>query len=411
MEGNRLCRANSGMKVVRGEIATCLGAKASRHNGDFLRGEFELARGCPSMNRLETVHYTVVAGTPIWTGSVRIDRARANATTGVCGDRLITTGLLGSIRWWFEVLVRGLGGSACDPSLPGNRCPGYSSKKATDRGHHCVVCELFGCTGWGRKFRFEVKALGKDNLPEHPIQSSIGQGQEFCLCFTPLRFIRKEEWTLLDLTLRLMSEYGAIGGRTVLKPSDEFKRQNELHHHDYGIVRISESSPYVRDRLLPRVALESYVTEGWRQVDQQEFAWASLTNFWFVRERYLTREKHDTSSYNKVLGRKESKACVECGDIHNPRERCPRTRKSSRRHSEGFLAENEINQWLAGGPGESKKVFSFKSPARTFGFVNNQLTYEEIRERLSKVWGEGFRRDEDFLTGEKVLDQLFGVSC
>jgi CRISPR-associated protein Cmr1 len=63
------------------------------------------------------------------------------------GGRLISTGLLGSIRWWFEVLVRWLGGKACDPTLPGVRCPA-PNKAPYESGHHCVVCELFGCTGW-----------------------------------------------------------------------------------------------------------------------------------------------------------------------------------------------------------------------------------------------------------------------
>ena len=56
--------------------------------------------------------WSLVARTPIWTGSVRIenDRERMQNT------RLVTTGLLGSIRWWFEVLARGLDGAACDPS-------------------------------------------------------------------------------------------------------------------------------------------------------------------------------------------------------------------------------------------------------------------------------------------------------
>ncbi len=42
--------------------------------------------------------------TPLWTG-------------GVEGkvDRIHETGLLGSMRWWYEVLVRGLGGEVCDP--------------------------------------------------------------------------------------------------------------------------------------------------------------------------------------------------------------------------------------------------------------------------------------------------------
>ncbi|MEW6380404.1 MAG: type III-B CRISPR module RAMP protein Cmr1 [bacterium] len=67
--------------------------------------------------------YRLRALTDLWTGDL-------NGKS----DRLITTGLLGSIRWWLEVLVRGLNGNACDPT----------DTKCEDR-NHCVVCELFGC--------------------------------------------------------------------------------------------------------------------------------------------------------------------------------------------------------------------------------------------------------------------------
>lgn len=54
---------------------------------------------------------------------------------------------------------------------------------------------------------------------------------------------------------------------------------------------------------------------------------------------------------------------------------------------------------------ESKKVFSFKDPARTFGFVKPALIeFEEMRERLIGVWGQdGWQ----FLTGDAILGQLF----
>jgi hypothetical protein len=76
--------------------------------------------------------YELKALTPIWTGD-------ANRQ----GDRLITTGLLGSIRWWFEVLVLGLGGSACDPTRDSNRCPGHR-KKPTDRA---IAAWSVSCSG------------------------------------------------------------------------------------------------------------------------------------------------------------------------------------------------------------------------------------------------------------------------
>ena len=122
--------------------------------------------------------YKFHALTDLWTGDV-------NGKS----ERLITTGLLGSIRWWFEVLVRGLGGRACDPT----------DTKCEDR-NHCVVCELFGCTGWARKFRFEV--LDKDcniretrNNARTNISPQIKKDDEFSLRFTALRPICNEEWT------------------------------------------------------------------------------------------------------------------------------------------------------------------------------------------------------------------------
>jgi CRISPR-associated protein Cmr1 len=44
--------------------------------------------------------------------------------------------------------VRGLGGYACDPTSE-NRCPDKN-------GNRCAACDLFGCTGWARKFRLKV---------------------------------------------------------------------------------------------------------------------------------------------------------------------------------------------------------------------------------------------------------------
>ena len=84
--------------------------------------------------------------TPIWTGDV--DRKN---------NLLRETGIIGSLRWWYEALVRGLGRSACDPTSD-NRCPDKD-------GNHCDVCELFGCTGWARKFIFQIDTINKSYAP------------------------------------------------------------------------------------------------------------------------------------------------------------------------------------------------------------------------------------------------------
>jgi CRISPR type III-B/RAMP module RAMP protein Cmr1 len=402
--------------------------------------------------------FKIQALTDIWTGDAEGQ-----------GERLIATGLLGFIRWWFEVLVRGLGGKACDPTIPGVRCPA-PSKTPYEPGHHCVVCELFGCTGWARKFRLEV--LDENRQPK---SDQIKAGDIFILRFTELRPIREEEWCLLDLTLWLIAEYGATGGKTVLKPSEEpgladldlsdFEESNgevrvrsarrglplrsgdiiiqidsqpvtslndlkkavtgkthgepvsvkikrdgdslsvdtwfgKRHHRDYGLMEIIEPSPicrktekdlrrYVSLRPKWREVFHSYTDDQGRRHD---LSWASLTNFWCVKGRYLARKNKDESTFNQVIGRKEPKNLAQ------------------------HLRNNatEFDKWLAGRQQESKKVFSFKEPPearRTFGFVNpplvvnnRPLNFDEIRGRLKQVW-HNFQ-DTDFLEGPTILESL-----
>ncbi|HDN74491.1 MAG TPA: type III-B CRISPR module RAMP protein Cmr1 [Archaeoglobus sp.] len=67
------------------------------------------------------------------------------------------TGIIGSMRWWYEAIVRGLGGYACDPTKP-HKCELSGKEKKTERVQKlCPVCYLFGTTGWKRQFNLQVK--------------------------------------------------------------------------------------------------------------------------------------------------------------------------------------------------------------------------------------------------------------
>jgi len=90
--------------------------------------------------------------TPIWTGGFE---------AGKC-DRIHETGILGSLRWWMEVLVRGMGGDACDQTE--QKCL-YDSKKV-NKGL-CKVCEVFGATDWKRQFRLEVQDIKISDAPKN----------------------------------------------------------------------------------------------------------------------------------------------------------------------------------------------------------------------------------------------------
>ena len=313
--------------------------------------------------------FSFKALTPIWTGECPLGDAKPT------GLRTINSGLLGSIRWWFEVLVRGLGGYACDPTKADGRCP--RPKKGGDRKvERCAVCELFGCTGWARKFRFGVLDATRQ------IQcKQIRRAETFVFRFTELRPIREEEWALLGLTLRLIANYGALGGKTVLKPSEEKDRAGKPHHVDYGLSRLISEIPIT----LNREALGNYLRwPVFRQAEQQEF-WATLKNFWFLPDGYLTRKSHNSSSFNRVLGRDEMKP-------RSPRDAKP------------VPSGDKAGLWLAGGIGKSKKVFSFKDPERTFGFINpDVVNLEQMKNRLQLVG----LKTEGLLAGEDLLAELF----
>lgn len=161
---------------------------------------------------METFVIKIKPLTPIWTGDV-------NRTC----THIRETGILGSLRWWYEAVVRGLGGTACDPT----------DSKCKDK-NHCDACELFGCTGWARKFRLEVnlrdvdsvpmieigtretrKIRGEDNYLKRTSSGYMTNGT-IDLAFVPLsnsRYITDNEWSLLNKTLEVIEKYGALGAR------------------------------------------------------------------------------------------------------------------------------------------------------------------------------------------------------
>ncbi|MBX3183949.1 MAG: type III-B CRISPR module RAMP protein Cmr1 [Polyangiaceae bacterium] len=326
--------------------------------------------------------YELRALTDVWTGDAGTAQSKQ-------ANRLIPTGLLGSIRWWFEVLVRGLGGAPCDPS---------ANQKACLNDQHCAVCELFGCTGWARKFRFDVR-----DAQGAVITSKLTKNTAFHLRFTPLRAVKPEEWALLELTLRLISDFGALGGKTVLKPSDEQHRQREPHHQDHGLVKLL--CPLAATQT--REQLQDYVRRWPRRPAVTGTAWASCDHMWFVEGRHLTRRDANGSTFNEFVGRDQRKTCRDCGATHLPPAKCPNTKKHPKRFSDA-KPSSASKAWLAGGVGESKKVFSFKTPARTFGFVQQTSELATTRDELRGIWKMPEANDW-FFSGDELLSRLFSA--
>lgn len=171
--------------------------------------------------------------TPILTGGVREEPKEQL--------RLRETGIIGSLRWWYEALIRGLGGSACDPT---------ANTKCEDK-NHCDACELFGCTGWARKFKLNIEFNNHTPIPEAWIKTRktretrygpkylkrnvLGFMSPVTLSFTPLREISKNEWILLNATFEIIGDYGAIGAHI---------------SQGNGVIKITEKTlPYRDDKV------------------------------------------------------------------------------------------------------------------------------------------------------------------
>lgn len=150
--------------------------------------------------------------TPLWTGDAQSK-----------GTRVLETGILGSLRWWYEAILRGLGFYACDAG--NGACP-YDEK--VELASICPGCRLFGCTGYGRRFRLKIEGTGDacsmlEIKLKHP-ESSEHKGWRvpanlaghLRLSFLPMHpgKLGEIERTALHYTLGLIERYGALGGKT-----------------------------------------------------------------------------------------------------------------------------------------------------------------------------------------------------
>ena len=175
--------------------------------------------------------------TPLWTGGV-------NGTS----DRLHATGIIGSLRWWYEAIVRGLGGYVSNPIAEANEVPGraefdtkayeeakrrgQSTKEALKAGLKplCAVTYLFGTTGWARLFQLQV--LDAPTTPLHFVtgvtmnknwfetifggesKSIIGRRVSYGniqLRLLPRGYDQEYAAGQFILALRLAAEYGGVG--------------------------------------------------------------------------------------------------------------------------------------------------------------------------------------------------------
>ena len=175
--------------------------------------------------------------TPIWTGGV--DKS---------SQAIHETGIIGSMRWWYEGVVRGLGGYVCDPTNQNNssnKACKYNPEKPEEI---CPACKLFGCTGWRRQFKLTVDGLdpiplfffaspkvytmagnwlwrmfggydtggtktGKGQNITFTFGSKVLWGRNASMSITPLGMNGRSIEKKLNSLLKLISHWGALGAK------------------------------------------------------------------------------------------------------------------------------------------------------------------------------------------------------
>lgn len=163
--------------------------------------------------------------TPIWTAGV--ERGRM--------DHVHETAIVGTLRWWYEAMLRALGRDVCNPTsdYPNERCP------RSDKDY-CDICRLFGSTGRSRRFRLRIEGGvglsqgGNVPLPSGRLHNNrVGgwylQGEsrvgDLILRIVPLG--PESEVRNLQVPLALIHRHAALGAKV---------------SNGYGVVEITDES-------------------------------------------------------------------------------------------------------------------------------------------------------------------------
>jgi CRISPR-associated protein Cmr1 len=203
-----------------------------------------------------TVYVTTL--TPLWTGGIE-------ATT----DRVHETGVIGSLRWWYEAIVRGLGHKACDPT-------------ASKEENSCSACKLFGYTGSKRKFSMNI--ITDRNPDEYSVLNIRPYGRSRGW-FLPPGFTgditihlhgKEDDVDQIVSLIHWLSSHGSIGARPQLGYG-VFKVQRPLSVKSFNLHILNEIPGENQPRDLPD--LRSFTFFKFHFVPRNENWWKTIRNF------------------------------------------------------------------------------------------------------------------------------------
>lgn len=228
------------------------------------------------MNKEALITVGLETLTPLWTGDAFSKTAEIKASS-----------ILGTIRWWYEIICRSLGMRVCD----GKHLEKCNLKRkeflkdlikdrpideALDNQNICPVCRLFGCNGWAGKIKLIIDENIKEDIGEivvgtrrndkgrRPIEGKIfNKENSLKLLFIPVKELNEKEIELLILTIRIISDNAALGGRTAqgngivrLLFNETPKRRNVITKDDIKETAKSWKYPTLDNTFFLKVRLE-----------------------------------------------------------------------------------------------------------------------------------------------------------
>lgn len=242
--------------------------------------------------------------TPVWTGNIDKESSILRAT-----------GILGSLRWWTEAILRGMGYYCCDPTN-NFRCPKETQIKREKapiekKKEFCNACLIFGATGLSRSFKIETININTNE------NSNNNKKEFFSTAINLVPGKRKRGWRFMEgingnITLRFTSlfrypslnlvlfplviatNWGAIGAKTQL---------------GYGVISLINSKQKkvtTKDFLeeLERISerLSTIAKGELRKEESQKIVLPNIQKFFFTKIQF---DVLSNEWWQKVMGIKK----------------------------------------------------------------------------------------------------------
>jgi len=330
--------------------------------------------------------------TPIWTGNIDSE-----------SPTLRTTGILGSLRWWTESLLRGINKQACDPTSREN-CPDEKEKIK----YYCLACLIFGATGLSKSFKSRIDCKCSPVFVGTPINIKpenrrrgwyLGSGLvgKFELSFLPL--VKSFEEALVEIPLAIASKWGGMGAKTQLGYG---VFQLEGYPADTDIQSFLNALKSIQHRLefVQNAKFRDYVPNSEEYPNIRDFFFAkmqfeSLDDWWKGVDGIGKRNRYSSQAYDR-----EVEKWIESGSVPIAPAiknwirfgKLVRNRKGKEIPVSPFkeIYNPEISKWLFGDM--SQRIASKINISSAYRMSDNIWEF--------RIWGwvpeskGGFRRDE-----------------